>query len=101
MSDKGKKRGGGLGKNAFFRQQEEDSEESVATPAKQDAKAKPKAPKPEKPKKVRTTVMLYPDTMAGLESLKAHGRQTTGKLTTYSDVLNEAIHDLMKKKGLI
>ena len=55
--------------------------------------------KDEAHKKVRTTIMLYPDTLAGLDMLKVHARKQGGK-ATYSDILEEAIRDLMKKKGV-
>ncbi len=75
----------GLGRSAFF--QGKPALETEATAE-------------EKPKKVRTTVSLYTETMAGLEALKIEARKETGRKVTYSDVLNEAIADLMKKKGI-
>ena len=59
---------------------------------------KKKAPRFAK-KKVRTTITLYPDTLATLEMLKIHARRQ-GNKATFSDILAEAILDLAEKKGL-
>ena len=53
----------------------------------------------QKKKKVRTTVTLYPDTLAMLEMLKVHARRQ-GNKATFSDILAEAITDLAQKKGV-
>ena len=53
----------------------------------------------QKKKKVRTTVTLYPETLATLEMLKVHARRQ-GKRATFSDILAEAIIDLAQKKGV-
>lgn len=96
-----RKRSGGLGKNAFFRgaddQQGEAAETSVDPTT---GSTTVKEPAAEKPKKVRTTVMLYPETMAGMEALKTQLRKNTGKRVTYSDILNKAILDFMDKEGI-
>ena len=84
MSSSDKKTG--LGSKAFFQNRSQ-------TETKKSEQEK-------KPEKVRTTVSLYTDTMAGLEALKVEARRVTGEKVTYSDVLNEAIQDLMKKKGI-
>ncbi len=55
--------------------------------------------KASKKKKVRTTITLYPDTLATLEMLKIHTRRQ-GNKATFSDILAEAILDLAQKKGL-
>lgn len=52
-----------------------------------------------KPKKERTTVMLYPETLSAMERLKVELRKSGDKVT-YSDVLEQAIWALMEKKGL-
>ena len=50
-------------------------------------------------RKVRTTVTLYPDTLAALEMLKVYARKQ-GERMTYSDILDEAISNLIEKKGI-
>ena len=98
-----KKRQTGLGANAFFQNINADATgktdktkpaPSAAPPAKAPASpAKSKAPK------IRTTVTLYPTTMAQLEELKINARRQ-GKKATFSDILSEAIGDLAAKKGI-
>jgi hypothetical protein len=83
----------GLGKSAFFSRPESDEQESQTPPPQQ-----PK--KPEKPQKVRTTVTLYPETLASIELLKLEARKQSGEKVTYSDILHEAIETLMHQKGL-
>ena len=82
----------GLGTNAFFQEAETDPTtnppESITPPSPLS-----------KPTKVRTTVTLYPETLAQLDRLKAHTRQT-GEKATYSDILREAIEVLIEKKGI-
>lgn len=86
----------GLGTNAFFASTED--EKTVETPVVEQPKAaKPKPPK--KVEKVRTTVTLYPHTLAAMELLKAEARKD-GVKATFSDVLGDAIDLLMKKKKL-
>lgn len=86
----------GLGTNAFFGSDEtSQAVESAAieqpTPVKQ---------KPAKaPKKVRTTVTLYPRTLAAMELLKAESRKE-GERSTLSDILGDAIDLLLKKKKI-
>jgi len=89
----------GLGKSAFFKNTAEETTPDTTKPA-QPVEIPQAEVKEEKPRKVRTTVLLYEETMAGLEELKVHERRAQGKKITYSDILNEAISDLMKKKGL-
>jgi len=48
-------------------------------------------------KKVRTTVMLYPETLAELEMLKVQARRR-GTRATYSDILEEAIQALVRRR---
>lgn len=86
----------GLGTNAFFGSDEADQVvESAAV--EQPAPAKPKVVKA--PKKVRTTVTLYPHTLAAMELLKMESRKE-GERATLSDVLGDAIDLLLKKKKL-
>lgn len=49
--------------------------------------------------KVRTTVTLYPHTLAAMEQLKVELRKS-GDKATLSDVLEQAVLALMDKKGL-
>jgi len=85
----------GLGKSAFFATAtgEDDSPTFDGTSIKQETR------QPEKPKKVRTTITVYPETLMAMELLKAHGRKTGDKITL-SDVFAEAIGELMRKKGI-
>ena len=94
MSNSKKKTG--LGKSAFFTPQAEESE-SPTPPAETTKAEEPKAP--EKPQKVRTTVTLYPETLAAMELLKANARKS-GKKVTLSDVFEDAIKALMEKKQI-
>ena len=86
----------GLGTNAFFGSDEtnqvlESSAIEQPTPVKQ---------KPAKAvKKVRTTVTLYPRTLAAMELLKAESRKE-GERSTLSDILGDAIDLLLKKKKI-
>jgi len=96
----------GLGTSAFFQQVATPTEEPAqpeAHPATgQGAPPVPVAPDVKaaaEPRKVRTTVTLYPETLATLEMLKVHGRRQ-GVRATYSDILEEAILALAEKKNL-
>lgn len=82
----------GLGTSAFFQEAETDP---TTTPPEPTTSPPPVS----KPAKVRTTVTLYPETLAQLDRLKAHARQT-GEKATYSDILREAIEVLTEKKGI-
>jgi hypothetical protein len=94
---------------AFFQNEPEDeqledtqSEERRATSARsapREAREEPDPATPEKLKKVRTTVTLYPDTLALMELMKVQARRD-GARATYSDILEEAIVDLAEKRGL-
>jgi hypothetical protein len=55
--------------------------------------------KQEQPAKVRTTINLGTDTLALLDALKVHARKNRRK-ATYSDILDEAIRELAKKKSI-
>jgi hypothetical protein len=91
----------GLGTDAFFQQPEPADEERLAEQQSpgQDPKPEDKQPKKSKSEKVRTTVTLYPETLAGMEMLKVQAR-LEGEKATFSDILNEAVQDLMDKKGV-
>ena len=90
-----KKTGGlGQGTGAFWQSGPRATQEA-AEPAR--AAAPP--PAPPKPKKMRTTVTLYPDTLAKMEELKVQARRG-GERATYSDILEEAINDLAAKRGI-
>ena len=90
MSNNKKKTG--LGTSAFFQETESDP-----TPTSSESTEKSQ-PVP-KPTKVRTTVTLYPETLAQLDMLKIHARRVGGK-ATYSDILQEAIELLVERKGI-
>jgi hypothetical protein len=104
-----RKRGTGLGgSNAFFKD---------TPPPRRDAPAAPIPPHEEiidEPsmveqeqvqdtnEKVRTTVKLYPDTLALMDMLRAQAKRDRklGRKATYSDILDEAIRDLADKRGI-
>ena len=111
MSDKPRKTG--LGAQVFFKppvvQQEELppplAEEAPAPPApvselatSRKAAKKTKPPEPQA-EKVKTTINLSSDTLALLDALKINARRHRQK-ATYSDILDEAIRELAKKKGI-
>lgn len=87
------KRTGGLGGVKAFTTP---ASASPTKPAKTTDQKEPAEPKIEK---ARTTVMLYPATLAALDQLKSELRKS-GEKATYSDVLEQAIWALMEKKGL-
>jgi hypothetical protein len=90
----------GLGTNAFFqRGQSGKDQEDAPVPAGQEGTETAKPAPPPKPKKVRTTVMMYEKTLASMELLKVEARKQ-GIKATLSDVLEEAIQSLMEKKKL-
>lgn len=94
----------GLGTDAFFQQsqsakrekEEKEEEERVAS---QPTSQTTEEPAQEKPEKMRTTITMYPETRAGLEMLKIQELRQGNKVT-FSDILDEAIQDLMEKKGV-
>jgi hypothetical protein len=55
--------------------------------------------KPSKPKKYRTTVMLYPDTLSDIELLKSEARKQ-GVKATMSDILTDAVQLLAKERQI-
>lgn len=100
----------GLGTSAFFKPREVvPGEAASSSPEAQQQvhQAQPISPPPleplaqeDSPRKMRTTVMLYPETLANMELLKIQGRKR-GKRTTYSDILNEAIQLLMERQEVV
>ena len=60
---------------------------------------KPKAKKKRKPEKVVTTVRVFTTTLAKMQTLKIHALEQGDRLTL-GDILDEAIVDLCKKKGV-
>ena len=82
----------GLGTNAFFQEAETDHTTTASEPATPPQTVSKSA-------KVRTTITLYPETLAQLDMLKIHARQN-GEKATYSDILREAIEVLTEKKGI-
>jgi hypothetical protein len=98
----------GLGTSAFFQQvatpTEEPAQPEVPSATGQGASTAPAvsgtdAKAATEPKKVRTTVMLYPETLAALEMLKVQARRR-GTRATYSDILEEAIQALAVSQGV-
>ncbi len=90
----------GLGTNAFYQvpRNIEPEVEELELPAAPLTRNETPG-EAEKPKKVRTTVTLYPETLATMEMLKVDARRQ-GEKATYSDILDEAILDLARKKGV-
>ena len=96
------KRKTGLGAEAFFTTPEtvetasepEEKPESTKTTRKQQKKEEPQGPK-----HIRTTIRLHTETFAALEMLKVQARKQ-GEKITFGDILDEAIKDLMEKKGV-
>lgn len=101
----------GLGKSVFFRnsqtvdQEAGDTEELVSgkvgngSNQEQGSSLGDTNGEAPKPQKVRTTVTLYPETLAAMELLKVESRRN-GQRATYSDVLGEAVDLLMEQRGL-
>lgn len=97
----------GLGTAAFFQptgetaapeSQQRDPEPATQQPGAQEPRpTSPQGVAPPPPKKVRTTVMLYPETLAELEMLKVQARRR-GTRATYSDILEEAIQALTRQR---
>ena len=90
MSNAKKKTGLGAGVGAFF---QTDDDTAATEPGKT------RAPEPSKPEKVRTTVMLYPTTLSGIELLKSESRKR-GNRATMSDILNDAVAMLMRERNI-
>jgi len=83
----------GLGTGVFFQKDQ---------PVDIDAKGPVRLvvpPKPPKPEKVRTTVLLQKKTLIAMEMLKVEARKQ-GLKATLGDVLEEAVQSLMEKKKL-
>lgn len=77
----------GLGASAFFPDTEDPTQ---AAPAAK-VVAKPVRPK------IRTTVILYNDTLEAIELLKAQSRKN-GVKASMSDILNDAVDLLMQER---
>ncbi len=87
---KDKKTGMG-GRKAFFQKTKLETEQTdVAETTANSARAK----------KIRTTVTMYSDTLSGLTLLKANLTRKRSRNVTLSDILEEAIQDLMQKEGI-
>jgi hypothetical protein len=92
----------GLGTSAFFKRGPANGDpdgQQVEETSIQPAQAEPKPKAPPKPKKVRTTILIYPETLASMELLKVEARKK-GDKATLSDIIEEAVQGLMKKKKL-
>jgi uncharacterized protein YllA (UPF0747 family) len=79
------------GRKAFFKKPNSDTGQAVVAETNNDAA---------RAKKIRTTVTMYAETLSGLNLLKANLTRKRSKNVTLSDVLEEAIQDLMRKEGI-
>jgi hypothetical protein len=79
------------GRKAFFKKPNPDTEQTIVTETNI---------KTARPKKIRTTVTMYSETLSGLTLLKANLTRKRSRSVTFSDVLEEAIQDLMRKEGI-
>jgi hypothetical protein len=77
----------GLGTGAFF------SEKPGAVTATTDAEIK------EREKKMRTTIMLPPDVVAGIEALRMQARKNGTRMTT-SQIIEDALNLLMRERKI-
>jgi hypothetical protein len=97
----------GLGRDALFKPTQPEPEatplveqaESGAQARPQEREAAGAGMPSKKAEKIRTSVMFYPTTLAAMEMLKIE-RRRQGDKATYSDILEEAVLDLLAKKGL-
>lgn len=106
-----KKKRTGLGRDALFQspKTQPEQEDAAAEQSAQTGEAVQQSTEDEsqpsaeeataKREKVRTTVRIYATTYGMMEALKVYERRQ-GNKATYSDILEEAIIDLAKKKGL-
>jgi len=78
----------GLGTGAFF----SDTSDSDKPAADTDVKS------PEK-KKMRTTIMLPPDVVAGIETLRTQARKNGTRMTT-SQIVEDALKLLMRERKI-
>ena len=78
----------GLGTGAFF------SDKAGADQPAADTDVKP----PEK-KKMRTTIMLPPDVVAGIETLRTQARKNGTRMTT-SQIVEDALKLLMRERKI-
>lgn len=85
------KKSTGMGPEAFFSKSPESPVDSAPDPARR--------PKQVQPKRIRTTVVLHPSTMAAMNAIKTQNR-LEGIKVTYSDILDEAVQLLVAEKGL-
>ena len=83
----------GLGASVFF---PVEGEAAQAAPAVR-AVTTPSDSKPVRPK-IRTTVILYNDTLESIELLKAQSRKQ-GVKASMSDILNDAVELLMRERN--
>ena len=81
----------GLGTAAFFQT------------AKKQQTAAPDEEREEKPEreKVSTSLRLYTDTLAWLETCKVHVRKTSKKRISAADLIDEAIKEWAEKRNVI
>jgi len=86
MSSKSKRTG--LGTNAFF-----GSAKSGAAAAQQDIDSS------QSEKKMRTTIMLSPVVVAGIEALRTQARRNGSRLTT-SQIIEDALRLLMREQKI-
>jgi hypothetical protein len=86
----------GLGVDAFF----EDLPDSENENAQQEASnGKPgRKPVPYRREKIRKTFVIYRDTQLAIEMMKFEAAKD-GKSVSFSEILEEAVDNLMEKKG--
>jgi hypothetical protein len=77
----------GLGTGAFF------PEKLGADPSLMDSGVK------ESEKKMRTTIMLPPDVVAGIEALRMQARKNGTRMTT-SQIIEDALNLLMRERNI-
>ena len=84
----------GLGTKAFFAKRDDDnlSDTPENTPSVKQEMVKVK--------KVRTTLSLYPETLAAMELMKFEVRKKGRRNATMSDVVKDAVDELMKIRGI-
>src|SRR5687767_624857 len=77
----------GLGTSAFFAGQ------ASADPSPTDQNSQ------ESEKKMRTTIMLSPDVVAGIEALRMQARKNGTRMTT-SQIIEDALNLLMRERNI-
>jgi len=87
---------GGAGTNAFYPPATRKRGAKAEAPPESQPEARPKAAKSDK---MRTTIMLSPDTVAGIETLRAQARRDGSRLTT-SQIIEDALLSLLRARKI-